>query len=816
MHRIRVILAIAMVAATLARPQFAAGQDVFDEATAGVAEQPGGAVQIAMEVFGVGGVARPGEWTGIRLALTDSAPMARAVAVRLHLRDDDGDVMLVERRVTLNPSRALGLWMYARMPWDLRDTTLFTVTVHELSDPEEGSGEVVRQVAAARIKPNRVVEPQADLIGVIGSRRLGLTQLEARASGTTTNFAANARLPTSHHSMEVVLGMMPQGLPDMWFGLSAYGVIVWGDPPPSQLGSDVRARAIKEWVRRGGHLVVMVPSVGSEWFSDGNPVRDLMPAVTPREVLDANLEPYRALLTSEDFATTSLPERVALTTFEFDPHAEPGDATSIIQGVHGCVVARRALGAGMVTVVGVPLDVPGLTTGELLRADAFWHRVLGYRFDTLISGAQTALAGRSVFPVMVSQYLGLQITQTSVANAGVLLALLLFIVYWLVAGPLGHWVLSRMGMVRHSWVLFAGSILVFALAAWIGSSVTRPTKVRASHLTFLDHVHGQSTQRTTTWASILLPDYGEATIRLDEPGVNEEWHQAIAVWADSQEMSAQIPFPDARDYVYDLRTSQQITVPTRGTIKQFRFDWLGGKRWSTPIAVGAGWEPRITPTGGIQGKLTHELPGPLEDVIVVFQPGQTSDADSASGDNTRVIAHALRWAIKDWAPGAELDLAEMAKAAPGKRGTELMGPWQSEVVGVFGRNFGPTEATIYNESKAEADYRRLSLYSMLDPPNYTEDKAGMNAHPPISRMEGQHLDMGRWFTQPALIIIGTVRHVSLDVDAEGAPTPTPIMIRDGSRYRPVPAEGRTVVRWVYPLVGTPARFEGAPAPAPAP
>jgi hypothetical protein len=391
--------------------------------------------------------------------------------------------------------------------------------------------------------------------------------------------------------------------------------------------------------------------------------------------------------------------------------------------------------------------------------------------------------------------------------------MVLFIAYWLVAGPAGHWVGTKMGWGRHSWVLFMGSIAVFSVAAWVGSSVSRPTKVRADHLTFLDHVHGQSTQRTTTWASILLPEYGEETIRLDEPGVNEQWKQAIAVWSDPRDPQ-ELTFPDARSYVYDLRTPEVITVPTRGTIKQFRFDWIGGKRWSTPIAIGPGYEPRITKDGRLAGKLTHDLPGPLEDVVVFFQPGQTNEGDAASMDGMRVLADTIRWDLPQWLPGAELDLAKGLPWDTGKRAADLMSRFDPPLESGFG--FGRPQAIDYVESEAEADYRRLSVYSMLTPPVYLVDTTGANTKPIVRRNEGQSLDMGRWFTQPALIIIGTVRHVTGKDDSVGAPSPTPMMIRSGGGFRAIPSEGRTIVRWVYPLSGEPARFDGSSVEADAP
>jgi len=805
---------VALVAFALCPARAIAQTDGGEEeapAQAGASAPAPGSVAIGVEAFGVGDVIRPGELAGIRLALTDSAAMPRVVAVRLHMRDEDGDEMLVERRVTLNPNRALGLWLYARMPWRVTTSSLFVVSVHELSDPESGTGGVVRQLAATRIKPVRVLDPDADVIGVIGAKHLGLLQLEGRATGSAASASGSVRLATSHHAIDVVLGLVPQAMPDSWMGLATYGVLVWGDPAPSTLGSDQRARAILEWVRRGGHLVVMMPSVGSEWFSSSNPVREIMPTVEVRTVNDGSLEPYRALLTSRTFETEPLPEKVTIHTFTIPPHTEAGDASALAAGPHGTVIVRRLVGAGMVTVIGLPIDIPQLTSGEMLRADAFWHRVLGFRFDTLTTAQQNAQQIRLSVSSMVrnlSQFVGREITQRSAASAGLLLAMVLFIAYWIVAGPAGHWVAGKFGWGHQSWVLFMGSIVVFSIAAWVGSSLSRPTKVRAHHLTFLDHVHGQSTQRTTTWASILLPAYGEETIRLDEPGVNDQWKQAIAVWSDPVD-GQELTFPDARSYVYDLRTPETITVPTRGTIKQFRFDWIGGKRWSTPIAIGPGWEPAITPNGLIRGRLTHDLPGPLEDVVIFFQPGQTSEGDPASQGGMRVLGKTMRIDVPVWPPGEVLDLEQQVTRANAKEGNDLVSRFDPPLDTSFTSRFNMPQNSEYTEAEAEADYLRLSLYSMLTPPDYTSDPTGLNSKPVMRRSEGQSLDMGKWFTQPALIIIGTVKHVKGEDETVGAPSPTPMMIRSGSGYREIPSEGRTIVRWVYPLAGAPAMFDGS-------
>jgi hypothetical protein len=65
----------------------------------------------------------------------------------------------------------------------------------------------------------------------------------------------------------------------------------------------------------------------------------------------------------------------------------------------------------------------------------------------------------------------------------------------------------------------------------------------------------------------------------------------------------------------------------------------------------------------------------------------------------------------------------------------------------------------------------------------------------VVRREATHgMDLGRWFTQPCIIVIGYLVDPNQD-----APISTYV---DG---KAVPARGTTVVRWVYPLPDNPPK-----------
>lgn len=778
------------------------GREAPAQAASGAGGVTASAVTIDVLTFGVGGVVRPGEWAGIRLVLTDSGTRPRGVAVRFHLRDDDGDTLLAERRVILNPGRQEGVWVYVRMPWRLSGSNVFTVTANEIVEGSE-STEVGRQLGATRVRPSRVVDPTVDLMGVIGRRTLGLTQYENRSSLVG---GPDGRLEISHEVVEVLAGLGPDGLPDSWEGLAAFGVLVWEEGRPSELGSDLKPEALREWIRRGGHLVVVLPTVGGEWFSGGNPLSDVLPRCVVRREEGVSLGAYRELLASEEFADVELPSDTTAHVFEIDPGLAPSEATALLDGPDGTVAARRVVDTGMVTVIGLDIGARALSRSALPRADRFWNRILGKRMETP-SPQRIERDGREAFaasqfgsPHFADRYFNLQIAKSTAAGIGVLMALVVFIAYWVVSGPGGFGLLKLKGLERHSWVWFVGSVAVFALVAWIGANAIRETKISATHLTFVDHVYGQPLQHTTTWASVLLPSYGTETLLLGDPELGEERRQAMAVWSDSNGQAAAMSFPDARSYVVDVRGPQVMTVPSRATIKQFKLDWLGPRRWKMPTPVGAGWEPRVDARGSVAGRLTHELPGPIEGGFVLVNRGQLAPGDVDRRTQSALMFDATYRDLRAWAPGEVLDLS--VEFAEGTRGIdallERLVPKRNDALMLGAAPSAP------NPSESELDYERLALYSLLQPPKYGEtfSRTGKSL---VRRRDGHAWDLSEWLTQPCVIIVG---HVRVD---EGAESATPLYVRRGSGWQAVPSSGWTVVRWVYLLEPSPPMFAYYPA-----
>lgn len=743
-----------------------------------------GEVGMRLDAIGVGGVVRPGEWTGVRLTLTDSAARPRQVRVRIVLPDPDGDSLAVERDTTLNPGARQPVWLYFRAPVGTTSTSIFEATVHALDEDQALADSEAAPIGSLRFQPTRVADAADMLIGVFGpAPGAGLSAYALRLDSTGLP-------PTAHEAVEVSMDLRPQDVPDRWVGLQQWGTLIWIEGDATSL-TDIQARALREWVIRGGHLVVSTPAVGQTWTVPAvNPLASIMPVVTLERVERAPWNTLKPLLCPYDEAPLAGQGEFHLTipTRSEEETVEPGQATIVLAHPDGRpLVARRAIGAGAVTLVGLDLSHPAIATR--IDPQAFWHRVLGLRFDVLTRDDLRANAQRMNFRLREARDLDVgvaaAIAKSGSAGIGVILGLTVFVAYLLLAGPLGFAALRARKLERHAWLVFVLTVGVFTAIAWGGAGLIRPRRIDVQHLTFLDHVYGQRTERARVWFSALLPDYGEATVRIgdpDEPGLLTD---ALAPWEDPAAAFGQ-RFPDSRTYEQPLRLLPELTVPTRSTTKQFVGDWAGGPRWTMPTPVAGPPRLEVLEDGSerLAGALRHDLPAPLLEVtIIVVRRQRPLGAPSPPGGP--VPATTSAWRLTDpWAPGATLDLSSLSGAAPGEdylqRLTALFATYSS----------APAPIDLVDVSRLGARWEALSLFEMLEQPSYYQDSATIK--PLLRRRMAHGLGLGRWFTQPSVLIIGRV---------EGAPSPVPIFV-DG---REAPGSGVTVVRWVYPLASDPPR-----------
>lgn len=623
-----------------------------------------GQVDVRLDRYGAGDRWRSGDVVGIQVTFTSELTEPTPVRVEWEIPDANGDVTENSRSLVLNPKQPATRWLYGRIP-PVRSPVFGEELITLVRVFEERDGRRVRELASKRIKAgdaqSRAVQVsiEDDLIGVIGSGRMGL-------EGYETLPPFGDRPPSLNTATIVTRGLQPRDLPDRWDGLFGYQAIVWAEGSPSALSPEA-AEALRAWIRRGGHLVIVLPEAGNPWGlgsstahglsallpstppkrHDGVPIAELVPilskstmlrnatAVTPvqvfsREALDRGFEPMLAMPCARDGSTG-----------ELLPRPETLD---------GAIVAVQSrVGHGRVSIIGIDVDAINrrrLQASELPQADVFWNRVFGRRGDTPsaleFQGWQDAdprrlAQGReatfTVEGALVSSRIGLR----GQAALGLLGVLGLFATYWVVAVPASWLVLGRMKRRQMAWLVFLIVAAGFTAFAWGASRLLSERDVRLQHVTVLDWIargpheppsDAPRLARATSWFSASLPGYGSARITID-PGSEER--NLVGVWSPPPSGSG-ASFPNPSRYEIPIESPASIEVPSRATSSEFEVDWIGAvdSSWgslpasegATPIEGTFEWivEPRV----GLRGALMHRLPGALTSVrIIHIQPFHT-------------------------------------------------------------------------------------------------------------------------------------------------------------------------------------------------
>ncbi len=758
-------------------------------------DAPRSEVSISVEQRGVGNTFRPGSWAGLQVRLDYAGDEPRPAVVVWRLPDADGDIVLWRRTITLNPgaTRATTVWLYADLSLRTDVNSLSYVEVYEALEPAAGTTlpRLGESRAILRVTPGAVAQQRPDMIAIADTAAVGLDDYSS-ATSLYDDF-----LPTGHALTALVTGVRPETIPDRWMGLDQFSTFIWGPRPDLSPGrlSDDQAAAIREWVLRGGHFIVILPRVADIWTArtGENPLDQLLPSasdvrVTPVEEAPASLIGH---LVTDDKERARLTGTLHLFTFSGPglDLARPGEAVRPAEtvplmsdrlGRH--VAIQRAYGTGVVTVIGVDLEADALRALDLPNTDVFWNRVLGRRYHapTLREREQMAQAEppvnwrRGRDPLFLDEDVAGLIAQSGSAAAGLLLAVLVFAAYWLVAGP-GAWAALRYRKrQRHAWLAFLAAAGLFTAVSWVGATILKPRGIPTRHFTVVTAVSGQDLQSASTFFGSLLPEYGSSEIQIADD--DSPWHSALSSFEHPRQPGQ--PFPDPREYQIEADDPYRALVPTRATAKQMKGRWLGQLEspWGLPYAPS---NIRVTDptdpnrTSVLEGTLRHSFPRAPDRLTLIYVSGEApfqSDRDRVQPltERARLLVEGLTWTRSArWAAGDALDLSELQLA-------------QSD----------PVEEYL-DSRNARDDGVALALYHHALPPNYAvQSGIGGRDDPVLRKRLLYSADVSHWLTRPCLIVVATF---------DEAPCPVPLTIDD----EPARSVGEVQFRWVYPLPHTP-------------
>jgi len=747
---------------------------------------------ITVDSVGVGNSWKAGEITPIHVSITSNVTDAKAAWIQWEVPDGDGDHVLWGRPITLTPQGGVTTtWLYAPTRPSDHNQTVWTIRLRSW-EQNEPTGALLSYRFSPQSVSAQLIKPDQGHIAIFGTRRLGLS-----------DYAPITPREVKIEATNIVSGLNSKDLPDAWPSLNSLDVLVWADTPPEF--SFRQSEAILQWIQRGGHLVISLPSIGNPW-SIGTSQGALSSLL---DGLDTTLEgtPLTSLHNIVGRNRTWPQMNVPIHVFGYTSAKWPSVLTPMVWLEDGRVIAvQKTVGFGAVTIIGVDLASGQLVSLGLPEADVLWNRILGRRSDApsqrTLNKLDDSKRKSSSIPTttflskgnMASQ----EIAMSTTAGGRVGTVFLLIILYWLISGPVGYYILKKKGKQRWSWVWFACTAGFFTVGTWFMASIAAGVPIPLKHVTIVDHVYGEIGQRANGWFSVFLPNFGRSEVQLigEEQNVLFPWTPPSA--------SQTPPFIDRREIMVNLdHVPNTFIQPARATTANFSYQWIGGVEddfYGSLIRVPHDEEPavlppnRSTPNGSLTGSLIHSASVPLEDVTIIWvtdqrltppQLGRNQEhelmpwvKESQSG---QVLNKAYMWREHQWKAGETMQLDQLKFT-----------PASSFSLAVSGRY---TLKDMFDSvgSISQTSWRTrmemLSLYSHLQPPVYQkkpEADQGPATHNTI-RKDGRDLDLSKWFGRPCIIVMGFFPH---------APIPVPITL-DGTP--PTKSDGVTFVRWVYPL-----------------
>ncbi|MDP7008547.1 MAG: hypothetical protein QGI78_03145 [Phycisphaerales bacterium] len=742
---------------------------------------------ISVDSLGIGNAWKAGAITPLKVTVSSTASEPVSAWIAWEVPDGDGDLVSWGRPVTLTPNLDTTTWLYApTQPWATGDTP-WSIRLRANDQNEQGA-----LLSHFRFSPKSVnastLSTQRSTIAVVGTRRIGLA-----------NLAGTGKIQTVLEPTITVSGISVNDLPDAWPCYDSIETLVWADAPPEL--DYKQAKAIDEWVMRGGHLVIILPTIGNPWDlgSKDGPLSSMLENVVTKTG-NATLSAFTQII--------GTPRTQSETLFTVHSFEEPYE-TPLFTLQDGRVVATTTShGVGAYTLIGIDLTDGRLASLGLPKTDLFWNRVLGRRGDTpsalllqqleenqLLSGT---IPKTTVLPM--GGMAGQVIAMSTAAGGRLGTVFILVTLYILVGGPIGYFILRNKQKLRWSWMWFAVVAIVFSVTSWVLAKTTAAVHVPLRHLSIVDQVYGAPRQQVSGWFSLFLADYASTEVSI------EGQSNLLMPWTPP-ELSKVPSFADTHHIQVPIdHVPSSFTQPTRATTSNFRFNWSGGLQsdaYKSLIRVVLHEDPCVrklqngTPIG-LSGSITNQMDVPLQDVTLIWVTDQrlplpelaqgvagTTNPWMNSEDSGTPLNEAHFWRLSSKLdPQEQLHLDTFSTTSLTRLYVGVQDRYsQNKVWDAY------SSGATMPQKELQKRLEMLSLFSHLTPPVYRKHELDEQGPPTqlIQRSGGRSLDYAEWFSRPCIIVQGFVKD---------APIPIAISV-DGEKIQS--SDGLTMVRWVYPL-----------------
>lgn len=743
---------------------------------------------LTLQHLGVADLARFDGPVGLRIGIDPGDLPPDTYILQWRQITPDGDPLLIQRRIPLTGTPT-STWVYGSLPH--QSASLGRVQLRSVDQQQ-----AVAELNLDAITTMQISPPGTSLMLVVGSGPAGLDRYHDAMTDPIWG--------TVHTSVHATTS---QTLPDRVEGLRAIDTIVWTGSTEALEGA--RLDAVESWLQSGGHLIVSLPGVGDPWQlqQEGGPLSEFMPASAPRITIDP--QDVLDLLSPDHLITSNA--RVPLVR-SITP--SPADLWhSILELPDGRSVAMaRGVGHGRLTVIGLDVasrtldgirGLDGASPGALPSAAVFWNPILARRTDSpTAAAAKDAASLSSVTPknqlLLTDTPIGHTNARTTNAGGRLALVLLLLGIYWVVAIPGLWWVLGKIDRRDLAWPAF---LITGGIAAGIVALVSVAQNIAPRsihHVTVLDQVAGNPTQRVRSWLELEMPGSGLHVVDVES---DQGQRPTIEHWVDKAQ--SRLGFSSVRTLETDLENPSRIPVQARDTTTGLRLDWTGiidPLSWTgllrieQPIGTRRGADGATYLTGSIRS----ELPRPLTDVSIIWieatrtprqgSPHKWTDATHAG----YMPVSGYWWKLSsDWAPDTLLELSTLGQE---KERPDLVSQISNATQASATSIWSDQSATMVTGRRFHRLVELMGLASLLPPPPWVGDITdGQGAYTQVNRQFGAELDLGAHLAGPTLLITGVL---------QDSPLPVTLMVDGDPVTR---SSGDVLLRWRVPLPDRPIK-----------
>lgn len=599
-----------------------------------------------------------------------------------------------------------------------------------------------------------------------------------------------------------MIPVSPADLPEDPRGYEAIDAIVLlhVDPAGLKLPTDERMRALRQYVSTGGRMVICQLPQWEKMSGYG----DLLPVTFPQygegepyvqgNVETNNLGPLRRLANAQqDPAWDRVKGPIRLAAAEPKGNAVvdewidwQGEAPLPAKSPY---IVRSVYGTGSVTWVAQDLGDPAV-----IKARTGWMNVWGSVFDwkqePLILSNMTPKEEKDAYAPSAGVELGSALLQGmehgKKGATMVFVAVVFFVAYWVLAGPVAYVILLKQDRARLSWFIFGASAFAATLVTWLVVKIALSGAAEVRHTTVV-----RSGQATPTVADarvgLYIPKDGPQTIELKKTVPDAVSY--VTPFPMHPQFSSGNDYPAYLEYNVPVRdasadTAVSLTVPFRRTLKKLEARWVG----ITSEGIEGSAELRPPDQGYITGTVTNATGQNLVNVYIAFKFPVSEDLTQdwvlyvPKLNKGGTIDLAQEWKASAFLPP---DVASVERANKsyrgiiGQAGRELQ--WDAYWLNLFrSTSSGLSDNQYMDISKS---FVVLSLFERLPPAKITSEHKGRFE---LLRRGARKLDLSHLMAAGAMVVVA---------EADDTPLPFPMEVQ-GS---PAAGTGTTFYQAAIPL-----------------